>query len=457
MWADLLTKQWLDPFASVSVISHELSESLDCAAAAETSSPWRPCLASSFRSRDVSAAHPPEGFMQEKAVAGRTALVPPGLLLHREGQNNAWHLLAPGAEVYSEDLIVALPAGIINSKNRNVRLTLLSDLARISPYPVLESAVVLHETDLDLDFTIDRGRVDVTNTQKGAESKIRVRFQKQVWDLTLGDKAKVAFELYGRWPAGMHFSKTPKPDEAPTLDLVLIVKEGKVTLKAGGKEFAMAPPPEAAYFHWDSVPPFDDTPMRLTELPKWASPKPWKGQFPAFTGDLASLARVIASRSRERPTSVEEALSTLLASESEPARHIAVYGLGALDDLPRLIDALSMNKSADVRDVSVIALRHWIGRGEGQDMKLYDALIKKGFSEKNATRVMQLMHSFGNVAKASRATYETLIEFLTHENAAVRQLAHWHLIRLAPTAKIAYDPLGSPDELKAAQKRNGKN
>jgi hypothetical protein len=148
---------------------------------------------------------------------------------------------------------------------------------------------------------------------------------------------------------------------------------------------------------------------------------------------------------------VEEGLATLLTSESEPARHIAVYGLGALDDLPQLIDALTTSKLPDVRDVTVIALRHWIGRGVGQDMKLYEALIKKGYSEKNATRVMQLLHSFGNVAKASPATYETLIEFLTHENAAVRQLASWHLVRLAPTAKITYDPLSSPEELKAAQ------
>jgi hypothetical protein len=395
--------------------------------------------------RGVAAASPPEGLVQQKVVVGRTGLA--GLLFHREGANNAWHLLGPAADVYSEDLIVALPAGVINSKSKNVRLTLLSDLARTSPYPVLESAVVLHETDVDLDFTLERGRVDVTNTQK-TDAKIRVRFQKEVWDLTLGDKAKVAFELYGRWPAGMHFNKTPKPDEKPTLDVVLLVKEGKVTLKTGTKEFPMAAPPEEAYFHWDSVPPFLDTPEKLKELPKWAKPL---GGLPAFTGDLGSLVKVLTTRPRERPTSVEEALATLLASESEPARHIAVYGLGALDDLPQLIDALSTSKLPDVRDVTVIALRHWIGRGEGQDMKLYDALVKKGYSEKNATRVMQLLHSFGNVAKASPATYETLIEFLTHENAAVRQLAHWHLVRLAPAAKITYDPLSSPEELKAAQ------
>jgi hypothetical protein len=175
------------------------------------------------------------------------------------------------------------------------------------------------------------------------------------------------------------------------------------------------------------------------------------GQVPANTAvDLASLSRIVAGRSRTKPTSIEEALAGILTEDNVSLRRIAVYGLGALDDLPRLIDALSSSKFPDVRDVSVIALRHWIGRGEGQDMKLYEALVKKGYSEKYATRVMQLLHSFGDPAKANPATYETLIEFLLSENAAVRQLASWHLTRLVPTAKITYDPLASAEDRQAA-------
>ena len=41
---------------------------------------------------------PPRGFIQQKAVVGRTALVPALVcLLHREGQENSWHLLAAGS------------------------------------------------------------------------------------------------------------------------------------------------------------------------------------------------------------------------------------------------------------------------------------------------------------------------------------------------------------------------
>ena len=398
----------------------------------------------------VTAADAREGVVQQKSIVGRMAALPPGFLLHRDGET--WRLLPPLADVYSEDLIVAVPAGAINSKSRKVRLTMLSDLARTSPYPVLESAVVLHETDLDLDFTLDRGRVDVTNIDRmGEEAKVHVRFQKQVWELTLGPKARVAFELYGRWPAGMPFSKNPKPEQTPTLDVVLLVKEGQVSLKADGKEFAMHAPPGIAYFHWDSVPPFDDAPRRLETLPNWAK---IQISLPAdAAADLATLIKVISGRAKAKPSSIEEALGEILNEDSPGARRIAVYGLGATDDLPRLFDALSSNKFPDVRDVSVIALRHWIGRGEGQDIKLYDALIKKGLSEKHATVVLQLLHSFSDKEKGSPATYETLIELLGHESPAVRHLANWHLTRLV-TAKAAkdinYDPLASPEEREKA-------
>jgi HEAT repeat protein len=246
----------------------------------------------------------------------------------------------------------------------------------------------------------------------------------------------------------MHFSKTPKPGESPTIDVVLIVKEGNVSLKADGKEFAMSAPPGVAYFHWDSVPPFDDMPKRLKSLPDWTKPieqVPTKNLV-----EIANLLKAIATRARENPGSIEEVLASFITEDNPSVRRMAVYGLGAIDDLPRLIDALSSSKFPDVRDVTVIALRHWIGRGEGQDMKLYDALVKKGYSENHAARVMQLLHSFGDKAKASPATYETLIDLLNHENPAVRQLAHWHLTRLVPTATISYDPLGTPEERQAA-------
>lgn len=385
-----------------------------------------------------------------RTVAGRTGIL--GLLLNREPGSSDWRVIPPNADVYTNDTIVAVPYGVINAKGGKVRLALLSDLARTSPYPVFESAVILHESDADLDFTLSRGRVDVTNLPRGGDNvKVKVRFQKQVWEIQLGAGAKIAFELYGRWPAGVPFSKTPKPDVAPTLDLVMLVTKGTAHLKADGKTFALSAPPGAAYFHWDSVPPTDDSPKFLQDLPGWVSlalvPK---------NQDIIAIVKSFMGRLRSRDAggagSPGEALAAFLEDPSPGIRRMGVYGLGALDDLPQLIDLLSKNKHPDVREVAIIALRHWIGRCAGQDQKLYEALLKKGFSEKHATGVMQLLHSLSDLQKASPTTYETLIELLQHENPAIRELAGWHLYRLAPTGKdIKYDALSSAEDRQKAQ------
>jgi hypothetical protein len=307
-----------------------------------------------------------------------------------------------------------------------------------------------------MDVTIDRGRVDISNTNRSGDAKVIVRFQKQAVELTLHERAKVAFEMFGRWPSGTKFSLKPNPDETPTLDLVMIVKEGNVDLKAFGKSYAMKAPPGLAYFHWDNVVAGGTTtpgfaPQKLESLPSWA-----KGivSIPPNAGELIGVAKAILTRAKDQPGSIEEIFKGLLTEESVPAHRLGVIGLGALDDLPSLIDAISTSKIEDVRNSTVIALRHWIGRGEGQDQKLYQALLKKNYSERDAHRFVQLLHSFDNEQKARPAVYETLIELLDSKNPAIRQLANWHLVRLAPKGQdFNFNPLGTDEERQEAIKK----
>jgi hypothetical protein len=49
-------------------------------------------------------------------------------------------------------------------------------------------------------------------------------------------------------------------------------------------------------------------------------------------------------------------------------------------------------------------------------------------------------------------TYARLISYLDHENLAVRQLAFWHLMLLAPkiAEQVRYDPAGNMEERRQA-------
>src|SRR5262249_17590328 len=103
-------------------------------------------------------------------------------------------------------------------------------------------------------------------------------------------------------------------------------------------------------------------------------------------------------------------------------------------------------------DNGVLALRHWIGRAPGQDMKLFQAMLKEGkFTEKQAGTVMQLLHSFGEDDMAHPETYDVLIMYLNHEKVAIRGLAHWHLVRMVPEGEqIGYSPFDPKEKREKA-------
>jgi hypothetical protein len=151
-----------------------------------------------------------------------------------------------------------------------------------------------------------------------------------------------------------------------------------------------------------------------------------------------------------RLTDDKAKLSVVLVEDmnsSRPAtQRLAVLSLGAIDNLPHLLDALESDKR-EVREGAVAALRHWLGRGPGQEQKLRQALEDKRYNPDQAETALQLLHTFSNDDRGKKQTYEMLIDYLKHDQAAVRQLASWHLARLVPEGgKILYNPVGPAKE-----------
>ena len=62
---------------------------------------------------------------------------------------------------------------------------------------------------------------------------------------------------------------------------------------------------------------------------------------------------------------------------------------------------------------------------------------------------MQLLHS--PFDREAPETFETLIAYLKHRKQGVRELAHWHLVRLAPIGrKIPFDAGGTAEDREKA-------
>src|SRR5581483_2766164 len=144
------------------------------------------------------------------------------------------------------------------------------------------------------------------------------------------------------------------------------------------------------------------------------------------------------------------AAAKLVRSDDPVEQRAGVTSLGALDALGPLLDALADTR-ADVREQAVLVLRHWLGRGPGQLERLHQELRQRGLSEANARTVLQLLLGFNDAERAVPATYDLLIEDLDHRLPTVRELAHWHLVRLAPAGRdIPYDPTAGAEARRRA-------
>lgn len=372
-------------------------------------------------------------------------------VLSRASADKPFERVLTKQPVYTESLLVC-PPGLrtgLQTRSRAVLITLWGNLPQLSDSRVLESSVIFHDNPkYDLDFTLVSGRVLLTNTRAEGSARIWVRGKAAGALLTLGEPGDmVALELFGRWPAGVPFNLKHSAEVAPVQSWEVFALRGRLDITAGKSTFAMSAPPGPAYFRGDSVAgPDPSGPRRRNKLPEWADPK-----VPLPATDALIQEVVAAYRKRLASTGAKEAVAEVLAmadrdsnpKRAEMARELAVYTLAATDNIPALIAYLGDPKHHSLRDAAVIALRHWIGR-PGRDEALYKALLKNN-SPAVAETIMTLLHSPFDLEQPD--TYETLIAYLAHGRLPVRQLAYWHLVRLAPAGReIKYDPAGDATE-----------
>jgi hypothetical protein len=128
-------------------------------------------------------------------VAGKNG---PALLLRRGLQADDWKRVVDGADVCTGERLVSLPGSASEVRlEGGVRLELHGHVREFSvPQPgydiqdfLMESAVTLHtpEAPFDADLTLDRGRVYLSNQKKEGAARVRLRFGKEVWDVTLDE------------------------------------------------------------------------------------------------------------------------------------------------------------------------------------------------------------------------------------------------------------------------------
>lgn len=156
------------------------------------------------------AASGPPAAPHPEAVA--RSVGPAGRLIRRQGDaTNPWQLVDDKETVDAGDLLIGLPGAEVETTDGSVGLRLVKFVD--SPLPVLEPAATLHKgAGFDLDFTLERGMVEVANRKEKGGVRVRIRARDETWTATLeGPGARLLVELYGGWPKGARFHKRPGP------------------------------------------------------------------------------------------------------------------------------------------------------------------------------------------------------------------------------------------------------
>jgi len=376
-----------------------------------------------------------------------------GRLLVNKQPGQPWQTLDDKEDVFSRDLLLALPGtqAVVVTQAKAVELTLWGNLPHRTEYSGLHSAVILHDSKaFDLDFTLHRGRVVVTNRKEKGSAVVWVRIDGAAFRLTLGEPgAAVCLALYGFWPRGVPFNVTPKPQDVPARTLTFLVLKGQIDVKAGGTQHSLAAPPGPASFHWDSDNGSAESTIRQENIPDWANPNAKAAPQDRIVQEAIEKYQSLA-KDREPRVALDDLLAAAKkerqAKRAQAMTEFAVLGLSAINDIDRVLQALNDPQHAEARRTAVLALRHWIGDTAGRDRRLYQFLIdRSGYSRARATTVLQLLHSAFPVDEPD--TYETLIAYLRHDNLGVRELAWWHLSRLVPEGvSVPYDPAASDAE-----------
>jgi len=311
----------------------------------------------------------------------------------------------------------------MTSADKAVGVKLMADIGQRGPYPVLDTGIIVHQAkDCDLDVTLQRGILVVANLRDQGPVRIHLRIRGNLVQCELKEpQTRLGIELYGRHAPGR---ASLDEDDPVTYAFVLVLK-GEVLLSHKDKSISLKEPPGPALLLWDSLQKNPEVQV-LDKLPF---------SEPLSTEKRDLFAAMCTSAGKLAVQDIPAAVATLVKSDSRLDRLVGVTALGAVDDVAGLAEVLEKSPDAEVRDHAILVLRNWLGRAPGQMKAFIDLLAKKDVPQPRAKSVLHLLVGFTTEERAMPDTYELLIECLNHPKQAVRALAYWHLVRLAPAGK----------------------
>ncbi|HMP02224.1 MAG TPA: hypothetical protein PKC45_06965 [Gemmatales bacterium] len=357
-----------------------------------------------------------------------------GMILCFTGDKR-WIVQRPQARLLSAEPILALPGTRADFLMSNkIKLTLQGTVpgATSINYFFETQATINYNDQVDLDVTLERGRMQLTGKPDGIAT-IKLRYQEEEWELRLlTPDTELGVEVTGRVPPG-------QGGWTPHSRLAIFVMKGELSAKRGETEERLG---ARKILVWDSVHSDSGPGMVVpqSEPPAWIVRRP---TYPTEVREgLATLYKRIGDKLNAQGQDIAWliiACEEALANSRRPwEQYLALFVLGALDQPAILVDAVDHGESPYVRRAAIDALLHFLGRQPGQNELLVDALKARGYGASDRDTFLLLIR---RIDKPDRAATEQLLNWLAHSRLAIRELAFLNLIALLPPDRLAgYDP-----------------
>jgi len=393
---------------------------------------------------------------RERKEVGRLSSANAILLTPLDEPQKGWQRLLRGNRIVTQTPVMSLPAFRNEVQlDTGVHVMLWGSVPEFQGPPTFECSVTFHAppAGIEADLTVHRGRVVFQNNKPNGAASLRLRFHREVWEVTLSEKAEILADVEVSYSPGVRFSKDPGGDE-PTVRVFIGVPKGSATLKIGfQKPLELNAPPGPALVGWDSKGGAVRETIRLREiLPVWSPALPDH----QAARDMAKARDELGQQLIKRDASVGIILTELSAEPVPTFQVLAVFTLGAIESLTDLLDAMDDAEKPIARGAAIFALRHWCARHADNDRRLHQMLqSNKNYSEEQADQVLQLLHFLSEADLQQPSTYTALFAHMQSAKLSIRELAFSHLAQVDPDgAKQAlFNPAGSDAEREAAVAR----
>jgi hypothetical protein len=125
----------------------------------------------------------------------------------------------------------------------------------------------------------------------------------------------------------------------------------------------------------------------------------------------------------------------------------------AVTELPsELVQALAKAEFEESRQAAITGLRQWLPRAK-QNAGILQSELQKAFSPDQVDPIYRLLWGYGDDDARNEAKSRILVNWLSHDNVVIRQLAFQHIFRLTNGQRYDYRPLNPENQRKVALER----